>query len=103
MTSREIYDSVGGFGRQRRLGFWYEDAVFINKVRKLGYEAAYLDDLRVFHAGGPHYSAVTPEKRQFWEARARRTRRRNRIKRVLLRVPLIRPLNTRYSWFVPPA
>lgn len=102
MTSRELHDAVGGFGRQRKLTFWYEDAVFIKKLGRLGYEAAYLNDLCVHHTGGPEYSPILPEKREFWQARARRARRRNRVKRMLLRAPLVRPLNARYRWFEPP-
>jgi len=102
LTSRELYDTVGGFGHRRRRAFWYEDAVYIAKLAKLGYEAAYLEDLRVLHAGGAEYAPVAPEKLEFWRARMRRARRRARVKRALLRAPLVAPLNARYGWFEPP-
>lgn len=101
MTSRAIFDAVGGFGR-RRLTFWYEDAIFIQKLARRGLGAAYLEDLRVLHTGGPAYTEITPEKVRFWEAQARRVRRRTRVKRALLRVPFVRPLNARHGWFEPP-
>lgn len=102
ITSRELFEAVGGFGRDRRFTFWYEDAAYIEKLRRRGYEAAYLADLCVVHAGGADYSDVHPEKLEFWRARARRARRRNRVKRAVLRVPLVRPLNVRYGWFEAP-
>lgn len=103
LTSRELYEAIGGFGRRRRRAFWYEDAVYIAKLAKLGYSAAYLEDLRVLHAGGAEYAPIAPEKLEFWRARARRARRRAWVKRTLLRAPLVGPLNARYGWFEPPS
>ena len=34
MTSREVYDRVGGFGRHKKLVFWHEDAAYVQAVRK---------------------------------------------------------------------
>ena len=36
MTSREVYDRVGGFGRHKKLVFWHEDAAYVQAVRKTG-------------------------------------------------------------------
>jgi hypothetical protein len=59
----------------------------------------YLDELKVLHAGGPHYYETTPEKRAYWESYNRGVRRKNAVKRALLRIPLVRPLNNRFKLF----
>jgi GT2 family glycosyltransferase len=101
IMSRAIYDRVGGFGEQRR-AFWSSDSAFMSKLNALGLRGAYLSDLEVLHAGGQHYAPTSAEKLEFWKAVARRAARRNRVKRALLVVPLVRRLNERYRWFVPP-
>lgn len=103
MTSRELHDRVGGFREHKKHVFWLEDEAYINDIEKLGYTAAYLDDLRVHHAGGPHYSEITPEKARYWSAYHRRRLRRQAVKRVLLRLPFVRRLNERHLWFEPPS
>jgi O-antigen biosynthesis protein len=102
MTSRELYDRVGGFRQQAGEVFFLEDAAFIADIERLGYEAAFLEDLRVHHAGGPHYSKPSPEKAAYWQRELRRQAQKRAIKRGLLRIPLVAPLNTRYGWFRPP-
>lgn len=102
MTSRELHDRVGGFRENPKQVFWLEDAAYIADIEKIGYHAAYLDDLRVLHAGGPHYAATPPEKEQYWRDFWRRVERRKAVKRILLRVPLLPRLNARYRWFEPP-
>lgn len=102
MTSRELHDRVGGFRENKREVFWLEDAAYIADIEKLGFRAAYLDDLRVLHAGGPNYAPTTPEKAQYWKRYWRRTERRQMVKRLLVRVPFVARLNARYRWFVPP-
>jgi GT2 family glycosyltransferase len=102
MTSRELHDRVGGFRENKKQVFWLEDAAYIADIEKLGFGAAYLDDLRVLHAGGPHYAKTTPEKEQYWRDFWRRVERRQAVKRVLMRVPLVGRLNARFQWFVPP-
>ncbi len=99
MTPRRIYDEVGGFRQNHRSVFWLEDAAYIEDIQRLGYEAAILNDLEVLHAGGDHYSEPAPEKLEFWKARQRRLDNRRRIKRMLLRLPLVRRLNERFRWF----
>jgi GT2 family glycosyltransferase len=104
ITSRELYDRVGGFRQDRRNVFWLEDAAYIEDIRQNGFEAAILDDLRVVHAGGEHYARVSAEKTRYWDQFQRRNRRRRQVKQMLLRVPFVRPLNARYRWFsAPPA
>jgi len=102
MTSRDLHDRVGGFRENSKQVFWLEDAAYIADIEKLGFRASYLDDLRVLHAGGPHYAATPPEKEQYWRQFWRRVERRRAVKRVLIRVPLVGRLNARYRWFVPP-
>lgn len=102
LTSRELYDRVGGFRESKRHVFWLEDAAYIADIEKLGYGAAYLDELKVFHAGGPYYARSSPEKERYWRAFRRRVQRRQAVKRVLMHVPFVRRLNARFGWFVPP-
>jgi len=102
MTSRELYDRVGGFRERRREVFWLEDAAYIGDIGKLGYRAAFLADLKVHHAGGPYYSEMSPEKKKTWKRYERRVARKKAIKRVLLHIPPVRALNARYRLFEPP-
>lgn len=99
MTSRAIHDEVGGFPQDKKRVFFLEAAAYIRKLKKAGYEAAYLDELKVLHAGGPYYYEITPEKRAYWESYNRSVRRKNALKRALLRIPLVRPLNDRFRLF----
>ncbi len=102
MTSRELYDRVGGFPQVKGRTFYLEDAAYIERIRDLGYRAAVLRDLRVTHAGGPHYAPFTPEKEAYWAEVERRVLRRNAVKRFLLALPFVRRLNTRFRWFREP-
>jgi GT2 family glycosyltransferase len=103
MTSRAVYDRVGGFRQQKGGVFWLEDAAYIEDIEKLGYRKAVLADLKVLHAGGPYYAKPTPERDAYWARAARIQRRKNVVKRLLLLVPLMRRLNRRYRWFSEPA
>ena len=101
MTSRAVYDEVGGFRRSRQT-FWLEDAAYIQDIRARGYQAAILDDLKVAHAGGEFFAPVSPAKTAYWRWFRRRNRIRRAAKRVLLAVPTVRALNARYDWFRAP-
>lgn len=103
ITSRELHDRVGGFKQSKKYTWWLEDAAYIKDIEKLGYRAAYLDDLEVVHAGGPYYAAPSPEKARYMQDRRRRVEQKNRVKRILLAVPFIARLNTHFAWFQPPA
>jgi GT2 family glycosyltransferase len=103
MTSREIYSAVGGIGRNRRLTYWHWDGQYLGKIHNAGYASAILNDLELTHAGGEYYSAILPEKREFWRARSKRATRRLRVKRVLMKMPLVPSLNARFGWFQPPS
>jgi GT2 family glycosyltransferase len=102
MTSREIYDRVGGFQQQKRLVFWHEDAAYVRQVRKLGYRTAILEALKVWHAGSPYYSKPSSAKLDFHRRHARITARKNLVKKIILRMPFATALNQRYAWFDPP-
>jgi GT2 family glycosyltransferase len=102
ITSRELYERVGGFRTNRRLVFWSEEAAYIEDIQRLGYRKAVLADLKLLHAGGPYYSEQPAEKVAFWTRRERLQARKDAVKRVLLALPLIRRLNTRYRWFAEP-
>jgi GT2 family glycosyltransferase len=99
---RAVYDRVGGFGRNKRLAYWSSDAVFLTKLHAAGLRVAYLDDLRVLHAGGEYYAPISADKWRFYKARYRRLQRRDAVKRALLRVPFVAHLNERFGWFYPP-
>jgi len=102
MTSRELNQRAGGFRQNSKEVFWLEDAAYIDDIARLGYTAAVLADLRVHHTGGPYYSQITREKEDYWRRHWARQRRRDAVKRVLIRVPFVRGLNARHGWFVAP-
>jgi GT2 family glycosyltransferase len=95
ITSRELYDRVGGFEQRKNEVFFLEDAAYVKQINALGYEAAVLADLRVHHTGGPYYSASSKEKDAYW-ARWNRARARNAVlKRILLRLPFVERFSAR--------
>lgn len=102
MTSRELYERAGGFRTHRNLVFWHEDAAYVRDIHRLGYRSAVLEGLKVWHAGSPYYSKVSPAKAAFHDRQALVTARKDRIKRLLLAVPHFARLNARYDWFDPP-
>jgi GT2 family glycosyltransferase len=102
MTSRELYERVGGFGQKPRAVYWREDARYVRKIHRLGYRSAVLEDLAVWHAGSPYYSKTAPAKNAFHLRQARITARKDFVKRLLLRIPFVAKLNARRGWFDPP-
>jgi GT2 family glycosyltransferase len=102
ITSREIYERVGGFRRNKKLVFWHEAAAYVRDVRKLGYRTAFLEDLKVWHAGSPYYSEPSRAKLAYHEHNERALARKNFVKRVILRIPFVAALNRRQGWFEPP-
>jgi GT2 family glycosyltransferase len=102
ITSRELYDRIGGFRENSKLAFWREDARYVRDVHRLGYRSAVLEGTVVWHAGGVYYSDVSDAKMQFYEWQDHMLRRKDLVKRVLLRIPPIAVLNRRYDWFEPP-
>jgi GT2 family glycosyltransferase len=103
MTSRELNERVGGFREDKKQVFWLEDEAYIGDIAKLGFESAVLADLRVHHTGGPHYTKASKEKVEYWKRYNARRARRQRVKRILYRLPLVPRLNARFGWFVAPS
>jgi GT2 family glycosyltransferase len=103
ITSRALYERVGGFRQHKKFIFWQEEAAYINDIKSLGYEAAVLADLKVHHTGGEHYGVNNPEKERFWAFYWKKQARRAAVKRLVFRVPGVRRLNARYGWFVAPS
>jgi GT2 family glycosyltransferase len=102
ITSRELYEKVGGFREDPNRVFWLEDEAYIVDLARMGYEAAVLADLKVHHTGGPYYGATSAEKDEFWNQFWKKQERRVKIKRLVFRVPFFRRLNARFAWFVAP-
>jgi GT2 family glycosyltransferase len=102
MTSRELYERVGGFGQNAKSVYWREDARYVRDIHRLGYRSAVLDNLSVWHAGSPYYSRTAPAKNAFHIRQGRIKARKDFVKRLLLRVPLVAALNARHGWFEPP-
>lgn len=102
MTSREVYERVGGFGQHRKLVFWHEDAAYVRSVLKHGYRTAILEELEVWHAGSPYYSKPSAAKIEFHEHHRRVTAVKDLVKRALLSIPYVATLNDRHKWFGPP-
>ena len=102
ITSRALNSLAGGFRERENEIFWLEDQTYIEDLRRVGYEAAVLADLRVHHTGGPYYTQATRAKDEFWSRYWARRARRDAVKQVLVRVPGVRRLNARFSWFVTP-
>ena len=102
MTSRELYERVGGFKQNSKFVYWREDAAYVKDLRRLGYRSAVLEGLNVWHAGGPYYSKPNPAKNPLYWHEARVNARKNFAKRLILRVPFAARLNARYDWFDPP-
>jgi GT2 family glycosyltransferase len=101
ITSRELHDRVGGF-RRSKLAFFHEDQAYVEQIRRVGYRAAILAEIEVAHHGGPYYSELVPEKVEYYRRRDRAVARKNAVKRGLLALPFVGPLNRRFHWFQPP-
>jgi GT2 family glycosyltransferase len=101
MTSRALYDRVGGFKEHRRYPYWRPEIPFQRAMRKLGYYSAFLADLEVRHQGGSETKPPRP-KAVYHEYEYRSRARKNVVKRMILSVPFAAALNRRYRWFDPP-
>jgi GT2 family glycosyltransferase len=101
MTSRKVYEEAGGFPQHKRKTFFLEDAAYIARIERLGYRKAILADLRVHHTGDLYHHEAAPAKLEYWHAHWRAAKRRNDVKRVLLRIPFVPSLNERLGLFGP--
>ena len=102
MTSRELYDRIGGFKEHRRFPYWRPDIPYQRALRRLGYDSAFLTDLEIRHEGGPQHSSPPAAKLQYHAYEEKVTARKDAVKRVLLAVPFVARLNQRRGWFPPP-
>jgi GT2 family glycosyltransferase len=102
MTSRALYERVGGFRQNAKFIYWREDAAYVKDLRRLGYRSAVLESLSVRHAGSPYYSRPNPAKNALYRHERRLNARKDFVKRLILRMPLAATLNARYGWFDPP-
>ena len=68
LTSRQVYEHVGGFPRVQGEVFFDHDAAYVRSLEQAGYQAVTLADLIVHHAGGLHYSDAPNEKLEFWRS-----------------------------------
>ncbi len=102
MTSRELYEQVGGFKEHRRFPYWRPDIPYRAALRKLGYDSAFLADLEIRHEGGRNYSTPPQPKLDYHRYELSLRARKDTLKRVVLAVPFAATLNQRYGWFDPP-
>lgn len=102
ITSRAVYDEVGGLPKRSRFKYFREDEVYVEKVTRAGYRYGILQDLVVRHAGDPLGNPPTPEKALLFARDEARRRRKNAVKRLLLAVPGVKAANSRHQWFREP-
>ena len=102
ITTREIYDRVGGFEVNKNFNFWHEDGAYIKRVIKAGYGVALLGDVKVFHASGVAYSQdaeIAEAKNRYYTAYQKWLRRRKAIRRIINQIPIVSRL---YAKWRPP-
>ncbi|MEX0746105.1 MAG: glycosyltransferase [Phycisphaeraceae bacterium] len=102
MTSRAVYEQVGGFREDPRFTFWHEDGAYARAVQGAGYHYAVLEDLKVFHASGPAYTddqSIADAKAKYYTWRDNRRKRRESVKRLLDAIPPVRLLNQRFGFY----
>jgi GT2 family glycosyltransferase len=102
ITSRRIYDEVGGLPLSRRLTYFSTDTVYVKRLARHHYRHAILPDLRVRHDGDRLNEPPSPAKRRFHERRRRNQRAKDFLKRVLVVIPFVGAANRRFRWFEDP-
>ena len=102
MTSRVIYDEVGGLPLRSRQTYFSTDTIYTTKVLRAGYRIGILADLRVRHSGDRAGEPHPPHKEAFYRREDAILRRKRALKVALLAVPGVRALNRRHSWFDEP-
>ncbi|HEY1369612.1 MAG TPA: glycosyltransferase [Gaiellaceae bacterium] len=103
MLRGDVYRKVGGFPQDSKWVFWQEEPAYIALIKKLGYDATVLADLKVHHTGGRHYCEVPRAKTEFWDSYWKTRARRLAVKKMVFRMPFFKRLNARYGWFVAPS
>jgi GT2 family glycosyltransferase len=102
ITSRELYERVGGFPEKRGARYWHLSEWYQRKLRAMGYRAAYLEGFEVWHAGGRLYSTPQASKAEYHRRAEKARERKDLVKRMILGLPLASRLNDRFRWFDPP-
>jgi GT2 family glycosyltransferase len=102
ITSRRIYDEVGGLPKRSRQTYFSTDTIYVHKVQKAGYGIAILPSLVVRHEGDRLGAPRSSAKAAFFEREERIDRWKDRVKSVLLTVPGMREANRRNQWFREP-
>ena len=102
ITSRRIYDEVGGLPTRSRRTYFSTDTVYVHRLRDHGYEVAILPSLRVTHRGDRLGDRPAPAKEQFFRREERIDRLKDAAKRMLLLIPGMRSANARRGWFRKP-
>jgi glycosyltransferase involved in cell wall biosynthesis len=74
VTTRAIYNEVGGFIFRPHKPYQLHDGNYIRKLSKRGYFAGILKNSMVYHAAGPYWAAAYGYK-QMWEVKYRRNHR----------------------------
>ena len=99
ITSRQVYDLVGGFEVNKQFNFWHEDGAYVARVNKAGYRAALLGDVKVFHASGVAYSndeEVAANKHRYYTAYEKWLARRKAIRRIIDSIPVVSNLYAKW-------
>jgi GT2 family glycosyltransferase len=102
ITSRRIYDEVGGLPTRSRRTYFSTDTIYVHSLREHGYEVAILPSLRVTHRGDRLGDRPAPAKEQFFRREERIDRVKDAVKKVLLLIPGVRTANARRGWFHEP-
>jgi glycosyltransferase involved in cell wall biosynthesis len=74
VTSRAIYDEVGGFVFRPYKPYQLHDGKYVRKLSKKGYFAGILKKKTVYHATGPYWAAAYGYNKM-WEVKYRRNHR----------------------------
>lgn len=102
MTSRKIYEEVGGLPTTSKRVYFSTDTLYVDQIWNAGYKYAILPSVRVTHSGDNAGAPPPPHKARFHEREAIAQQRKDRVKRVLLRLPGVRAANRRRGWFHDP-
>ena len=101
MVSRDVYAQVGGFTQNQKHPYWRPEIPFQRRMRKLGWDSAFLLTLEVVHDAGEQSEPPAPKAAFYWHEKRLRERK-DAVKRVLLAVPFFGALNRRFDLFDPP-
>jgi len=105
ITSRELYDRVGGFQENPKFVFWNEDDAYRHDLRQIGYDSCLLKSLKVFHAAGPYYvhdENIQRAKKKYYTyiyKQRKKQKFKTAIKKRLDKISFIRRLNARHQFY----